>query len=98
MCPDEEIGDEARSTVADRTARLTPQPARGFRRLGRDRLEDNAKKGDRTPEVAIVSEMGSYLGPHDITGHERTRVVSAAQGVAGRFTELLVGAQDVEQH
>jgi len=96
--PDEEIGDQARSTVADRAARLSPQAARGPRRLGRDGLEDNAKKGERTPEVVIVSEMGSYLSPHNITGHERTCVVSAAQGVARCLTELRVGAQDIEQH
>lgn len=97
MGANEKVSDDTTRGNAG-SAALSPQMARKGCRVGRDGLEPDTEDGDRAVEVGIVREMRSHLGPHDLTGDERTGVVCVTQSLAGFFAESRISAQDVEKH
>ena len=80
MGADEEVGhDTVPVTPPYREAILPPQLSGQLSRFLSQGLVDDAQRVEGAPESSLLREVGAYLAPYNVAGHQSPCVVGLAE-------------------
>lgn len=98
MCADKKVGDDAVSGTPLSLTAATPEVTRPFRRFRGERFEADSEDGQGFMESSGCGKVSPHFTPDHIAGDEGSGVVGSSERLAGAFSEVWVGTQDIQQH